>query len=54
MTDIDEFKEDFYVKVKSKAEADGEGTSAAFVKIFTECLFDGDVISNSINDLSTL
>lgn len=49
MTDIEDFKEDFYVKVKSKAEADGEGTSAAFVKIFTECLFDGDVISNSIN-----
>ena len=46
MTNIDDFLADLRVEIKTTAETDGEGSTAAFVKIIMDYLHTGDVLSD--------
>ena len=46
--DFSEFKTDFWTEIKTTAESDGEGSSAAFVKTAVQYLIDADVLSELI------
>lgn len=47
--DITDFKKEIWTEIKTTAQIDGEGSSAAFVKIIGKYLFDADVISELIS-----
>ena len=46
--DFSEFKADFWTEIKTTAESDGDGSSAAFVKTAAKYLFDADVLPEII------
>lgn len=46
--DFSEFKTDFWTEIKTTAESDGEGSSAAFVKTAVQYLTDADVLPEMI------
>ena len=49
MTELEDFLADLQVEIKTTAETDGEGSTAAFVKIIMDYLHTGDILSDEFS-----